>query len=181
MPKLTKKQQAFVAEYLVDMNGTQAAIRAGYSKKTARHQATRLLSKAHVMAAVEKAFKKKVARTEISADNVLEELRRLAFSDVTDYVAAAAGSVVLHDLSELPPEKRAAIQEVAETKEGVRFKLASKLQALEALAKHLGLYRDDHHHHHHNLGGNVEVRLVFDDGEGDPAMTGDDEEEASPG
>jgi hypothetical protein len=70
---LTDKEQMFVDEYLVDLNGTQAAIRAKYSEATARQIATRLLSKAHIQAAIAEARAKQQQRTEITADRVLRE------------------------------------------------------------------------------------------------------------
>jgi len=69
---LTPKQRLFVAEYLVDLNATQAAIRAGYSKKTAKSQGQRLLTNVDVAAAIQKAFEDRIERTEIDADYVLK-------------------------------------------------------------------------------------------------------------
>lgn len=74
---LTPKQRLFVAEYLVDLNATQAAIRAGYSKKTAKEQASRLLTNAHISDAIQKAFDKRIERTEIDADYVLHMTNEL--------------------------------------------------------------------------------------------------------
>lgn len=71
MSVLTPKQQAFVNEYLIDLNGTQAAIRAGYSPKTANEQAARLLAKANVKAAVEEAKKERQKRVHVDQDYVL--------------------------------------------------------------------------------------------------------------
>lgn len=72
---LTPKQQAFVNEYLIDLNATQAAIRAGYSEKTAKEQASRLLTKANVQAAVNAGKEKRAERTQIDADYVLSGIR----------------------------------------------------------------------------------------------------------
>ena len=74
MSDLTAKQQAFVVEYLVDLNGTQAAIRAGYSPKTANEQAARLLAKASVRTAVEAAKKEREKRVQVSQDYVLSTI-----------------------------------------------------------------------------------------------------------
>lgn len=71
MAKLTPRQKTFVAEYLVDLNGTQAAIRAGYSKRTANEQAARLLANVSVATAVQKGMDKRAQRTEIDQDRVL--------------------------------------------------------------------------------------------------------------
>lgn len=75
---LTEKQKRFVAEYLVDLNATQAAIRAGYSEKTANEQGCRLLANVSVAAAVAKGAQKRIVKAEISAQDVLEGLHREA-------------------------------------------------------------------------------------------------------
>lgn len=71
MPKLTDKQTAFVREYLVDLNATQAAIRAGYSERTANAQAGRLLVNVGIREAIENAQAKRARRVEIKAEDVL--------------------------------------------------------------------------------------------------------------
>lgn len=81
---LTAKQQRFVAEYLIDLNQTQAAIRAGYSEKTAAEQASRLLTNVKVSEAVQAAMKARSDRTEIDADWVLKRLARDATADLAD-------------------------------------------------------------------------------------------------
>ena len=80
----TVMQKRFVQEYLIDLNATQAAIRAGYSKKTAQEQASRLLSKVKVQADIQKAMKRRSERTGITQDRVLEELALIAFSDISE-------------------------------------------------------------------------------------------------
>ena len=74
---LTLQQQLFVAEYMIDLNGRQAAIRAGYSARTAEVQASRLLSHVKVQAAVQKAQESLVARVEISQEWVIDRLREI--------------------------------------------------------------------------------------------------------
>lgn len=81
MSKLTEKQARFVQEYLVDLNATKAAIRAGYSTKTAGQMGHELLKKPEIGAAVEAAQQKREKRTLISQDRVLQELSRIAFFD----------------------------------------------------------------------------------------------------
>jgi len=78
MPKLTPKQERFVSEYLIDLNGTQAAIRAGYSPKTANEQAARLLANVSVAAEVAKRSRKHAERAEITAQDVLQGLHKEA-------------------------------------------------------------------------------------------------------
>src|SRR5215469_1569992 len=83
---LTPKQSRFVEEYLVDLNGKQAAIRAGYSPKTAEVQASRLLRYAQVQAALKAAMEARSKRTQITADRVVTELAKLAFANLGDYL-----------------------------------------------------------------------------------------------
>lgn len=85
MTTLTPKQERFVAEYLVDLNATQAAIRAGYSPRTANEQATRLLANVSIQNAVQAAKKERIDRTKIDQDYVLAKLKEIAEMDAADY------------------------------------------------------------------------------------------------
>lgn len=84
MSDLTPKQARFVDEYVVDLNGTQAAIRAGYAEKSASVEAARLLANAKVGEAVGAALKARSERTQINADWVLKRLVEEAEADVAD-------------------------------------------------------------------------------------------------
>lgn len=84
MKKLTAKQQIFVNEYLIDLNATQAAIRAGYSKKTAQRIGSENLSKPLVAAAIQELADKRIERTQIDADWVLEQQVRVYEKCMTD-------------------------------------------------------------------------------------------------
>lgn len=79
--KLTDKQNMFVAEYLIDLNATKAAIRAGYSEKNAFKIGSDLLQKSTIQAALQQRMKDREARTAITADRVLKELAKAAFVD----------------------------------------------------------------------------------------------------
>lgn len=79
---MTPKQQRFIEEYLVDLNATQAAIRAGYSAKTACEQGSRLLANVKIANALAEAQEKRSERTEITQDMVLRELAKIGFSDI---------------------------------------------------------------------------------------------------
>lgn len=83
---LTAKQQAFVAEYLIDFNATKAAERAGYSKKTADKQGTQLLAKPSISESIRDAIEARQRRTEITQDKVIKEIARYAFNDASDAV-----------------------------------------------------------------------------------------------
>lgn len=137
---LPDKQARFVEEYLIDLNATQAAIRAGYSEKTARQQAYQLLGRAHIQDAILEAKQRRTERTEVTQDAVVEELRRIAFSLMTNVASWSDGSVVLKDSADLPEEVVAAVAEINRTASrsgvNVKVKLHSKLKALELLLQH---------------------------------------------
>jgi phage terminase small subunit len=139
--KLSPKQARFVEEYLIDLNASAAARRAGYSPRTAGQTGFDLLKKPEIQAAIQDAKQRRAARTEITADKVLREYGRLAFSDLRRAVKWNARRVELVDSETLDPDAAAAVAEVSLTKDGaVRVKLHSKTHALEALARHLGLF-----------------------------------------
>lgn len=83
--KLTAKQERFVSEYLLDLNATQAAIRAGYKEKTAYSSGQRLLKNVEIQNALTAAMKRREQRTEITADRVLKELAAIALDEAADY------------------------------------------------------------------------------------------------
>lgn len=143
---LTARQKRFVQEYLIDLSATGAAARAGYSARTARQQGHRLLTKVDIQAALKEAIEARGERTQITADEVLEELAALAFANVADYVDWGPNGVALLDKSKLTRKQCAALVEVAETttKAGgtKRVKIHDKLSALEKLGRHLGVFKD---------------------------------------
>jgi len=144
---LTPKQARFVAEYLVDLNGTQAAIRCGYSPHTARVQGAKLLTLPAISEAVAAGKAKQGERLELKADVVLLELLRIAMSDVGQLFDEAGQ---LRPLNDIPIDVRRAIAGIEVLKRNVtagdgqmdsvhKIKLWDKTKALDTLAKHLGL------------------------------------------
>ena len=97
---LNDKQQRFVDEYLKDLNATQAAIRAGYSAKTAYAIAEKLLRKVEIQQAVQDAKKARSERTEITQDRVLQELARLAFFDPRKMFHGDGSPKAIHELDD---------------------------------------------------------------------------------
>ena len=203
---LTEKQQRFVDEYLVDLNATQAAIRAGYSPHTANEQGAQLLAKLSVQHAVREARSAQQKRTAITADTVLMEIANIALADARELVEVKTGCcrccwgegfkfqrtvgeynhdreqwlnkgkdpsefedqggigfnplklphpecptcggdgdarAVLKDTRTLSPRAAALYAGAKQTKDGIEIKMHSKLDALEKLAKHVGLYQKD--------------------------------------
>lgn len=149
---LTAKQRRFVAEYLKDLNATQAAIRCGYSQKTAMQQGSRLLSIAKIAQAVASGKQQQLAKAELTATRVLEELRRVAFLDPGKFYDPKGRLLPVHELDE---EVRACLAglEVARANLNVtdgkrddewlhKIRYYDKLKALEILAKHFALLKD---------------------------------------
>lgn len=140
-------ERRFVDEYLVDLNATQAAIRAGYSPVCARTLAHEVKSKERVAQAIKKAMADRSRRTGISSDRVLRELARVAFSDMKTFAKWGPSGISLKPSEDMSEDDSACIQELSEsvTKDGgsTRFKLHDKRPALEMLARHLGLFEKD--------------------------------------
>ena len=156
---LTAKQARFVEEYLVDLNATQAAIRAGYSEKTAEQGAAQLLSNIKVSNAVLVAIAERSERTEITQDRVLGELAKIGFSDIRNAVRwgkspidkdaknAGPNGLGLYPVELIPSEDldddiAATVSEVSLTQTGIKIKTYDKLSALEKIGKHLGMFVD---------------------------------------
>src|SRR3954468_3995395 len=141
---LNDRQARFVAEYLADLNATQAAVRAGYSARSAYSTGERLLTNANVAAAIAEAQAARSRRTEVTADRVVLELARVAFGDPRRVVSWGPGGVRLRPSAELADEEAAIVAEVGETttKEGgsLRVKTVDKLGALRLLGQHLGMF-----------------------------------------
>ena len=140
---MTPKQELFVKEYLVDLNATQAAIRAGYSARTAEWQGPQLLGKSHVSAAIQAAMNKRSAKIEITEQRVLEEIAKMAFVNIQDLYDENG---ILKPINELPRHVAAGIQSVkvnlTEACAVQEVKLWDKKGALELLGKHLRLFAD---------------------------------------
>lgn len=147
---LTPKQQRFVAEYLIDLNATQAALRAGYSRKTVEQQGPRLLGNVGVAAAIQRQQQRKVEKTSLTADKVLDELRRLAFSDVRQLFDKDGALIPLQELSDDAAHALASVEVVmknAAAGDGqidrvLKVKLWDKNRALNDLARHFALLVD---------------------------------------
>jgi phage terminase small subunit len=161
--KITPKQERFVEQYLIDLNATQAAIRAGYSRKTANKVGPRLLVNVGVAAAVAEGKKRLTAKLEITADRVLLELASIAFNDVRGFYRPDGK---LKSISELTPEQGAALEsfeiirknvDPADNKTDIvhRLKFVDKIGALTLLAKFFGLLKE-----RAEVGGEVTIRWL---------------------
>ena len=140
---MTKKQKRFVEEYLIALNATQAAIRAGYSPDAAQQMGSENLSKPVIKACLDRAMAERSKRTGVNADRVVRELAKIAFVNAAD-VINAEDATLRNDACE---DDTAAIQSVKVKTFGEdglerEIKMADKLKALELLGKHLGMFKD---------------------------------------
>lgn len=138
--KLTPKMQRFVDEYMIDLNATQAAIRAGYSKKTAGSIAVENLQKPVIQAEIQKRKKAAAEKLEITRDSVLRELAAIGFSNISDFVTISGRMVCVKDTDAVSVDKLPALASVKEGMTGIEIKLHDKVRALEMLGKYLGLF-----------------------------------------
>jgi phage terminase small subunit len=159
--KLTPKQQRFIEEYLVDLNATQAAIRAGYSPSTAKEQGCQNLSKLNVKNAIDQALAEMSRRTGINQDRVLLELAKIAFLNPVDVIdmdaATLKGDANRDDTAAIASVKVKRIP----TEDGDiverEVRTYDKLKALEQIGRHLGMWKDNI-----NLSGEVGIQIVDD-------------------
>jgi phage terminase small subunit len=154
---LNDMQKKFALEYIVDLNGKQAAIRAGYSEKTAQEQASRLLSNVKVQNEIQKQMDKRSARTEITADKVLNKLYDIANSDIKDFLQWKTEKTVVDrdedgtpitdyhtfiTLNDMDKVDGRLITKMKMGRNGIEFERQDPLKALELLGKHLKLFTD---------------------------------------
>lgn len=151
--ELSPLQQRFIDEFLVDLNGTQAARRAGYSEKGAEAQACALLRNPRVSAVIAVRRAKTADKLEVTVERIIAEYAKLGFANMADYITGE-GSARSVDLSKLTRDQAAAIQEITvDTIAGAegdpvvtrtKLKLADKRGSLDSLAKHLGMFVERH-------------------------------------
>lgn len=173
---LSPKEKRFVEEYLIDLNATKAAERAGAPSNSAKQRGYELLQKPDVAAAIEEAQRARSDRTKVTQDMVLQELARVAFASLADVTNWGVKEVAIGyddegrrlaaedigmavkveyvpqpfvepvDRDELMPEVRAAVAEVSLGREGFKIKMHDKIGALDKIARHLGMYKDKVEH-----------------------------------
>ncbi len=173
--KMSPKHARFVSEYLIDLNATEAAKRAGYTENTARQQGSRLLNMPHIAAAVHAGQQSKLEKLDVTVDQVLSELRAIAFADPRDCFSVKDGVVRVLSLDEMSPAARRAIGEITQTTtessvdgervtEKVRtsIKHHSKVQALRMLMDHLGMDAPKRNEHTGPNGAPIQVRSMKD-------------------
>lgn len=150
---LSPKQQAFVNEYLVDLNAAKAAVRAGYSAKSASVQAADMMSWPKILNAISERMQEREVRTEITQDRVLKEIARVAFFDIRrlyradssplpiseldDDTAAALAGLDIHEEFETDAEGNKVF--IGYTK---KYRMNGKVEALTLAGRHLGMWND---------------------------------------
>ena len=172
MIKLTAKQQRFVEEYLLDLNATQAAIRAGYSEKTASEMGYENLSKPHIADAIALGKDTRSERTQIDADWLLERLAAEADADVADLYDASGALKPVHMwpeiwrkglVSGLDVQQQFAYEYGQQIPDGVinKIKLSDRLKRLELIGKHIGVkaFEEDS-----GARGDIHIHLSSKDG-----------------
>ena len=146
--RLSEKQKRFCNEYLIDLNATQAAIRAGYSKKTACSIGHENLYKPDIQKYIQERQKALQQKTEITQERILKEFASIAFSDIRKFYENG----VLKSINDIDDEAAAALASVRVFEErdkrgnllGIskELKTYDKIKALENLGRHLGMFKD---------------------------------------
>lgn len=175
MAVLTAKQKQFAEEFIIDLNATKAAIRAGYSEHTAKEIGYENLTKPHIAEYIQQLMDERSNRTQVKADRVLEEYAKIAFADIKNFLSFRTEKAMvgvdeeddegkpLYDyrqVIEMKPSEEVdgtMISEVSINAKGVfSFKLHDKKGALDSIAKHLGMFKEEVKH-------TGEIALTFED------------------
>lgn len=142
---LTPKQKIFADEYLIDLNATRA-YKMAYPKvkkdESARVNGSKLLTNTNVAEYIDKRMKDREKRTEITQDMVLQELAKIGFANVTDFVTIEGGCVKVKATNQMPRDKLGVIAGIKEGANGIEVKLNDKEKALELIGRHLGMFKD---------------------------------------
>jgi len=171
MSKLTAKQQRFVEEYLVDLNATQAAIRAGYKDANIGRQ---LITKNNVSEAIQKRMGERSERTQLTADDVVLQLARMGMADVRKLFTPQGQLKAVHELDD---DTAAAIQSIEVVTKHIpmpgdeppeveylhKIKLVDKIKPLELIGKHMGKQLGqwaEKVEHEHNAGKSLQDLLT---------------------
>lgn len=161
--RLTDRQRLFLDEYMIDRNATQAATRAGFG--SAEVMGPRLIKRPHIAAAIAERVEQQSERTGITADRVLAEIAKVAFSDLRRVFTPGGNLLPLQDIDDETAACLSSIEivtrkvpggEEAEVEHVAKIKLWDKMNALEKLGKHLGLFADKVEHTGKD-GGPIEI------------------------
>lgn len=135
--ELTDKQKIFVNEYVVDFNATRAAIKAGYSKSSARQIATTMLSKDYIREAINKVINELNEQCNIKREKIINEIASIAFDDISNYADFSGDTLILKNSQEIDTRN---ISEISIDRYGCpKIKLYNRDTALYKLAEYLGM------------------------------------------
>ena len=142
---MTEAQKVFCDEYLVDLNATRA-YKVAYPKcktiDTARKLASRLMTIDDIKNYIQERIEERKKRTEVTQDMVINELKAIAFSNATSFVNVKNGVVLIDDTNGLDENIKKTIVGIKEGRNGIEVKMADKMQALEMLGRHLGMFKE---------------------------------------
>ena len=157
--KLSPKQEKFCLEYLKDLNATQAAIRAGYSEKTARQIGTENLSKPYIAEKIAELKKGYVEEAEFEIKDWVKEHLKIIQSNPTQALESTGVGFVFKDIDELPDELKSVIKKISFKKgQGMEIELYNKQTSLDALGKWMGSYEKDNTQQQKDFTFNINVR-----------------------
>jgi phage terminase small subunit len=180
MPALeNKRHERFCREYVIDHNGTQAAIRTGYSEKTANEQSSRLLTNANINKRIEELDGDVFDKLGITTEKIVSEYAKLAFGnseEIFDWTEITRTNkdgdeyncavVMLKRKEDIPKHMLASIQSIEETNNGLRIKLYDKKSALDSLSKIKGMFIEQVKHSgeiEHKHGLSDELKNLLDE------------------
>jgi phage terminase small subunit len=155
---LSPQQELFVRQYVLDLNATKSALRAGYNKKNARQQGSYLLSKPDIQAAIKARIERRFEKVDVQADEVLRKIRNWAFTDLSGVIEVRGGRTFISDTTVLTEDQMACISEIKQTAEGIQVKLISREKMIELLGRHMGMFTDKLEH-----SGEVKVMHAMSD------------------
>ncbi len=142
---MTDAQKIFCDEYLKHLNATEA-YKVAYPKckkeDSARKAGSRLLTIVDIKNYIDEQMKIREERTKVTQDMVINELKAIAFTNATEFARVKGNAVIIDDTDELKESVKKAIVGIKEGKNGIEVSTASKLQALELLGRHLGMFKD---------------------------------------
>ena len=156
------RRELFCREYVIDFNAHQAAIRSGYSAKTAYSYASQLMKRMDVQIRIEELKAQVMEKVDLRREDVINEMRRIAFADTRKlFIPGGRNLVDIHDLDDDTAAAVESIEVVANTQQGAvvdythKIKMSSKLGALKELGKHFNIYED----HQKSGGGEMHVHI----------------------
>lgn len=142
---MTNAQKIFCSEYLKHLNATEA-YKVAYPKckkeDSARKAGSRLLTIVDIKNYINEQMEEREKRTKVTQDMVIDELKAIAFTNATEFAEINGNFAKIKDTHKLPEKVKKAIIGIEDGKEGVKIKTANKLQALELLGRHLGMFKD---------------------------------------